>query len=237
MEDILLDPDTSSVHTAWREEVYFVYNHVFWDVSRFLGEAAGRGVVGHFHPPRHEVFALGRGRDGDGAESKRADGNDGDDAADKEGVKTMQWPINILLIPAYLAPGVKVRVTAADRPKQDGADDEGPAPADEELGVWDGTNDMEVWYLRAGLEVKFAVERKSESESLGHKEGEGKGKGEKGGNGDGEHGGQGQIGGKVDEQASEPVKEKEKDKERVSAVFVVGVLCTVNHEEAAVVEA
>ena len=70
----------------------------------------------------------------------------------------MKWETNVLLLPAYLAPGVSVTCTVADRPRQDGAEDEGPPPAeDESLGSFDGGNEREVWYLRAGVDVALHV--------------------------------------------------------------------------------
>ena len=229
LEDIPLDPDTRTVHSPWREEIYHLYNHIFYDVMNFLGEAAAG--VGHFHPPKHEVFALVRAGStdkvdraetvgGNGSAAEESQGGDGDGA-----VMKLKWLTNILLMPAYLAPGIKIRVTIADRPMQDGADDEGPAPEDEVVGTWDGTNNMEVWYLRAGVEIGLAVEGKI----LGYSDGEDEGKGENGGTGDGEGEEKGRIGGKGDEQASRTPGKTD----GVGAVFVVGVLCAGNHQASA----
>ena len=53
------DPEQSSLHTAWRDEVDHHWNHVFYDVAQFLlrtfHSVAG---VGHFHPPNVEAFGL-----------------------------------------------------------------------------------------------------------------------------------------------------------------------------------
>lgn len=237
LEEIPVDADTSTVHSPWREEVYYTYNHIFYDVADFLSEAAAG--VGHFHPPSHEVFALARdiravthedggGGDGGGSNARAAAKESEEDGHQANGAaRRMKWPTNVLLIPAYLAPGVKVCVRMiADRPQQDGgAEEEGRAPerTDEVLGTWDGSNDMEVWYLRAGAEVAMVVEGRR---SLGHPELESEAKGENGGDEDGEGAEKGQMPGKLDEQASKPSEKGA----GVDAVFVVGVLCTLDHQ-------
>ena len=53
------DPEQSSVHSAWRDEVYHHWNHVFYDAAQFLSKTFhSLAGVGHFHPPHTEAFGL-----------------------------------------------------------------------------------------------------------------------------------------------------------------------------------
>jgi hypothetical protein len=128
------EPDAKSVdavHTKWRDEVYYHWNHVFWDVARFLGELACTGV--HMHPPAHRVFAV-------------------DFRSGAVGVRKV-WETDILVIPAYLAPGVSVRCARG------GESGEG----EKTLGTFDGTNVYEIWYVRRNTEVVLHIDGGAEA--------------------------------------------------------------------------
>ncbi|KAF8160415.1 hypothetical protein BJ912DRAFT_1008179 [Pholiota molesta] len=122
------EPDAKSVegvHTKWRDEVHYHWNHVFWDVAGFVGELACTGV--HMHPPAHGVFPV-----------------------------DYRGGADILVIPAYLAPGVSVRCA---RRVVEGVEGAGEAGEGEKvLGTFDGTNVYEIWYVRRNTEVVFQID-------------------------------------------------------------------------------
>lgn len=122
-------PNKDEVHTPWRDEIYHQWNHVFYDVANFL-YSVGPGI-GRLHPPAHEAFALNypvAGREGEG-EGK-------------------VWDYNVLIIPAYLEQGVKVRMSTFDR----------VAGEEKTLGTFDGSNTAEIWFLMKDSNVRFFVE-------------------------------------------------------------------------------
>ena len=137
------NPDKDDVHTPWREALCNQWNHVFYDVSNFLVE--GCAGVGHFHPPSHDVFAI---------DYPRTDDEKGSAAAAAAVKKT--WDTRVLLIPAYLDPGVSIRMLMVIKVGEDG----GAEWKEEEktLGTFDGSNTTEIWYLRRDVEVAFHVE-------------------------------------------------------------------------------
>lgn len=141
------NPDHNTVHTAWRDEIYENWNHLFLDVSRFL-QGAGVGI-GHLHPPSQEVFAL---------EYPQASSDERE-----VGPEVKKWDTDVLIIPTYLAPGVQVKMTMLSA---DSAD-EGASSAGKTLGTFNGENTAEIWYVRPGVEVSFHLEGSWEE----HKEG------------------------------------------------------------------
>lgn len=88
------NPDTNTVHTRWRDEVYEAWSHVFYDVMNFLQDVGPD--VGHYHPPSHDILSL------------QYPGNDGNQ--ETAAVKKT-WGTKVLIIPAHLEPGVAIRVT------------------------------------------------------------------------------------------------------------------------------
>lgn len=50
------NPDNDTIHTPLRDATYHTWNHVFWDVSKFLAEVNCN--TGTFTPPAHEVVVL-----------------------------------------------------------------------------------------------------------------------------------------------------------------------------------
>ena len=140
-ERVPLNPDLESPHTPWRDSIYHLWNHVFYDVTNFLAEV--NYTVGHFHPPSHDAFALKYPRSQDEAPD----------------VVCKSWDANVLLIPAYRASGVSIRATA-----QQSTDD----PTSEKvLGTFNDSNPTEIWYVGSGLEVKFSVEAEFEKDRQG----------------------------------------------------------------------
>lgn len=121
--------DKNTLHTGLRNAVYHNWNHVFWDVARFLrqeqeekgeyenGETAetmagaGEGhkeSVGHLHPPAEGVFPLeypeGWGR----SRSDRAAAVGVSDWMDGAAVMERQFEMNVLVVPTFVEEGVKV---------------------------------------------------------------------------------------------------------------------------------
>ncbi len=97
--EAMRNPDKEQVHTPFRDCIYHVYNHVFWDVKNFLIEAAMD--TGHFHPPKHEVFAVMYPEATPGSPAGQGDIVD-------RFVEERKFNVPVLIIPAYLDPGVKV---------------------------------------------------------------------------------------------------------------------------------
>jgi len=108
-------------------------------VSLFL-DGVGGGI-GHFHPPNHRVLPLlfpGTGPE-----------------------MATKWDANVLIIPTYLANGVRVRMSKNV--------DEWGKDSEHTFGKFDDSNPYKIWYLREGTEVKFHLEvedEKAEREGL-----------------------------------------------------------------------
>lgn len=134
------DPDLTTVHNTWKDEVYRMWNHVFYDVMNFLPEAAMG--VGHFHPPNQDVFAVEFAQE------------------ENEAPMTKTWDTNVVIIHTYLAAGVKIRLSTKS---QEVGDD-----SEVTLGTFDGSNEMELWYIAKGTTVSIHVEGDFEKESKGH---------------------------------------------------------------------
>ncbi|KAM6492978.1 hypothetical protein JOM56_011112 [Amanita muscaria] len=141
-------PDKEAVHTPWRDEVYETWNHVFYDVMRFLREV--NDAFGHFHPPKHDVFALSfPPSDGQETENTR--------------VLTKTWDTDILLIPAHLEPGVVVRLETLSQREEDGEKKD----VEKIRGRFSKDNAGEIWYLRKGVEARFFIEGEWDKSSKG----------------------------------------------------------------------
>ncbi|KAK7223143.1 hypothetical protein V2G26_011146 [Clonostachys chloroleuca] len=90
----LKNPGTSSVHTPLRDMVYWMWNHVFWDVARFLSEVNCN--TGTFRPPAHEILAINY------PETPIEVGR-------MQRVTQLQSDRNIMMGAVYVAPGVRLR--------------------------------------------------------------------------------------------------------------------------------
>lgn len=132
------NPDTNTVHSLWRDEIYYHWNHVFWDVSGFLGELSCTGV--HMHPPSQGIFAV-------------------DYQSGATGVWKV-WETDMLAIPAYLVPGISVCCSRrVDDIKDEGEYGEG----EKMLGVFDGMNVYEVWYVKCNTSVMIHINATTEA--------------------------------------------------------------------------
>ena len=131
-EPVPEDPGPPSLHTPWRDSIYYIWNNVFYDVMDFLLPA--KSIVGHFHPPSHEVFGLNYQKPQDGTFD----------------VVCKSWDTNVLLIPAYRDSKVIIRVTGEQ------SIDERTSEMD--LGTFSDSNISEIWWVKKGMKVRFYVE-------------------------------------------------------------------------------
>ncbi|KAL2041551.1 hypothetical protein N7G274_005933 [Stereocaulon virgatum] len=131
-ERVPQNPDRESLHTPWRDSIYHLWNHVFYDVMKFLPEVGCS--VGYFHPPSHDAFTL------DYRISKD----------DNVAVENKGWNTNVLLIPAHRRPGVIVRATVNESQEE--------GTLEKELRRFDASNLTEIWYVRKGVHVTFYIE-------------------------------------------------------------------------------
>jgi hypothetical protein len=134
-EQLPQNPDTKTCHTPWRDQIYYMWNHVFYDVGNWMSSMYG---TRSFQPPNTEVFALE-------FPTSHANGDGG-----KIPAATKVWDAETLLVPAYLAPGVSLRVETLNPGQEDG---EPFHPADFEHG-----DRYTVWYVKKGLQMRFYVE-------------------------------------------------------------------------------
>ncbi|CAF3871566.1 unnamed protein product, partial [Rotaria sp. Silwood1] len=95
-KEVPQNSDKESIRNPWRESIYYHWNHVFCDVMEFF-TAVGL-IVGHFHLPSHDVFAVPYPK------------SNGDDQNATSVLKKV-WSTNILIIPTYLEPNVTIRVS------------------------------------------------------------------------------------------------------------------------------
>ncbi|KAA8648679.1 hypothetical protein EYZ11_012897 [Aspergillus tanneri] len=133
------NPDTHTLHTPWRNRIYYLWNHLFYDASKFMSNTYG---VGHLHPPNSAVL---------GVEFPRTYGTE-----DRENVRaaTVVWETEVLVLPAYLAPDVVVRVETYSRGWEDGQ----MRDVVKLRGRFSRENWAEVWYMARGLETRFYIE-------------------------------------------------------------------------------
>lgn len=161
MEDEKMkEEEDEGVESKWRQAVLNFWNHVFFDVVNFLS-GVGMGI-GHFHPPSHDSFVVAfPDLDLDLNLYLDADAEDATQLRSRGSRRGMvvkkRWDTNILLIPAYLAPGVKLRLTL---PSSDGSEEEF-------LGTFDHDTKTECWWLRQGVEVQIYVEVFGEEDGKG----------------------------------------------------------------------
>ncbi|KAJ5101725.1 hypothetical protein NUU61_003947 [Penicillium alfredii] len=142
------NPDTAALHTPWRDKAYYLWNHLFWDVSRFMNSMYG---VGHLHPPNQDVFGL---------EFPRPHGNE---LNENVRVFTKIWECNVLVLPAFLAPSVVVRVETYSPGEEGGV----VRDVVKLRGKFGPENPAEIWYMRKGLETRFYIEGDWERPSTG----------------------------------------------------------------------
>lgn len=94
-EQLPRDPDTKTCLTPWREQVYYMWNHVFYDVGNWMASVYG---TGSFQPPNIKAFAI---------EFPTRDNKDEDKT-----LSAMEkvWDAEALFTAAYLAPGIYLRL-------------------------------------------------------------------------------------------------------------------------------
>ncbi|KAJ5295527.1 hypothetical protein PENANT_c001G11483 [Penicillium antarcticum] len=134
-EELPRDSDLKSCHTLWRDQIYYMWNHVFYDVGNWMANTYGTGT---FKPPNTEVFPI--------EFPKPHENGDGE----KKPVATKVWDTETLLAPAYLAPGVSLRVETFEPGQENG---EPFHPAD-----FNHKDRYNVWYVKKGLQMRFYVE-------------------------------------------------------------------------------
>ena len=131
------NPNKDDIESAWRKAVAFYWNHIFFDVMNFLSHA--QPDVGHFHVPNAKKIAL--------------------DYPKSNAVYRKKWNSNIIILPAFLDAGVSIRVET--RPSARSNEPWGL------LGVFDGTNVNEIWYIRKNFEVDIHVDVESKTKRHG----------------------------------------------------------------------
>ena len=135
------NPDQDSIHTPWRDGVYEMWNHVFYDVANVLqaqfDEAAG---VAHFHPPSTEALRLDFPINGPDVNV------------------TKIWETDVLICPAHLKSGVTVRVSVANPSSTSDSEDS-------TAFTFDGSTHTDVVYIRRGTEANFTIQGKPKGDS------------------------------------------------------------------------
>ncbi|KAL4946462.1 hypothetical protein BDV06DRAFT_122428 [Aspergillus oleicola] len=139
-ENLPPSEDTTTVHTPWRDQIYYMWNHVFYDVGNWLAGGFGTGT---FRPPNTEVFGIG---------FPLTSNNEASEKEVRALAVTKVWDADTLLVPAYLAPGVSLRVEAVELGSE-GADAEPFHP-----GNFDHKSRYNVWYVEKRIQLWFYVE-------------------------------------------------------------------------------
>ncbi|KAB2581202.1 hypothetical protein DBV05_g56 [Lasiodiplodia theobromae] len=163
--------DKNTLHTALRNAVYHNWNHVFWDVARFLrqdqeekgryeeGQTAERSMeaggghkasVGHLHPPAEGVFPLeyperwGPGPSDEAGAAGLCDWTGGTTAMERE------FETNVLVVPTFVEEGVKVGFAIGEGDEVRGF----TFDATTTRGVY---NEPVVYWIRKGEMVKISL--------------------------------------------------------------------------------
>lgn len=89
------NPEMGSVHTLWRERVYYLFNHLFYGAASFLVGMYGRDSVGHLHPLNLEAFGLNFPHTNQTGASE----------SENVSLCTKTWETGLLLILSYLTLG------------------------------------------------------------------------------------------------------------------------------------
>ncbi|KAF3389740.1 hypothetical protein DPV78_011386 [Talaromyces pinophilus] len=138
---IPFNPDTRTLHNPWRDQIYWLWNHLFYDVGNFL---AGTYGMGKFYPPNEDVFGL------------EFPQPYGDEDGESVRVMTKVWETEVIFLPTYLAPGVVVRVETFGPGKENGV----PRNVIKLRGKFSHEKDKlaQAWYIAKGLETRFYIE-------------------------------------------------------------------------------
>lgn len=116
-----IDPDKDDILSIWRLHIYEHFNHVFADTWRLLVESAMN--MGEFMPPCHQPLEIKY-----------------PDVAGKALEEV--FDNNVLMLPVYLDPGVKMRLVV------DGYEDG---------GVFDGSSFDEIWWVLGCEGIKLYI--------------------------------------------------------------------------------
>lgn len=138
-KEVVQNPDKDDIYTPWRGPVFTFWNHVFCDVIRWLPGV--KCSVGHFHQLSQVLFAMNYLLSG----------------SESAAVMKKRWDTNVLVIPAYLGPGVSIRFARSEKEVETG----------NTLGKFDGSNTAKIWYLKRNVEVKIYVEGACEKDQRG----------------------------------------------------------------------
>ena len=134
-EQLPRNPDTKTLHTPWRDQIYYMWNHVFYDVGNWVSAMNG---ARRFKPPNIDLFAIEFPTSHENGDSEKVP------------AATKVWGSDTLLTPAYLAPGVSLRVETL----QPGEEDRVPFhPAD-----FNHEDRYSVWFIGNGVQMRFYVE-------------------------------------------------------------------------------
>lgn len=133
-EQLPQNPDLKTCHIPWRDQIYYTWNHVFYDVGKWLSGAYGTRA---FKPPNTEVFAL-----------EFPSPENGDSC--KVPIATKIWDAETLLVAGYLAPGISLRLETL---RVDRDQSEPFHSADIEHG-----DRFSVLYVQKGVHVQFYLE-------------------------------------------------------------------------------
>lgn len=145
--EAMRNPDKDTAHTPLRDALYYMWNHVFYDVSRFLSEVnCGTGI---FQPPAEEVQPI---------EYPECEGNWADGILAR--VQELEFDTHVLVSPMFVDPGVKIKVlvgaesnpTITDNESHDGDPSSFEIDATETEGIW---NKPEIWWVKAGQRIQI----------------------------------------------------------------------------------
>ncbi|KAK3904750.1 heterokaryon incompatibility protein-domain-containing protein [Staphylotrichum tortipilum] len=85
------EPGKGPLFTPWRQQIYGVYNHVFFDVYNELKDKVGPDAIGEFQPPNTVVMVLRAPDDGGGL--------------------FHDFPVDTFMYPVWIAPGTTLTLS------------------------------------------------------------------------------------------------------------------------------
>ncbi|KAJ5348890.1 hypothetical protein MYU51_007207 [Penicillium brevicompactum] len=129
------DSDTNTLHTPWRDQVYFMWNHVYYDVGNWMSSMYG---TRSFQPPNIEAFAI------------NFPTHDGESDDGKTPAAVKVWDAEALFTAAYLAPGITLRVETLRSDQEHGEPFHSADIKHEER--------FNVLYTKQGIQVRFHVD-------------------------------------------------------------------------------
>lgn len=147
----------------WQLALLAFWNHNYYDVMQFLPQI-GMGI-GHFHPSSHSSLLIPFPSQTRSTSLLIPDSSPlpktNPANPPQQPVLTHTFSTNTLLIPAYLSPGVTLRMTTSSNIPPNTSS----SPHDI-LGTFSASNKTEIWWLRQGVEVSFYLDFDPASPSL-----------------------------------------------------------------------